>query len=100
MTYSVQECSAGMRTNPRKRGCSEHYKVLVRARTCVAVRAKKKLSNRKPETTTTQAVPSLSRARTCVPVRAKKKKKLIDNYHVNCDVIAPCPVIGLVNKWP
>ena len=35
----------------------------------MAVRAKnkqKKLSNRVPETTTTQAVPSLSRARTCV----------------------------------
>ena len=51
--------------------------ILVRARTCVAVHAKnkeikinKKLSNRVPETTTTQAVPSLSRARTCVAIRA------------------------------
>ena len=45
-------------------------------RPCVPVRmwpsvrgrtwGKKKLSNRMPETTTTQAVPSLSRARTCV----------------------------------
>jgi len=33
------------------------------------------------------------RGRTC----KKKKKK---NCDVNCDVIAPCPVIGLVNKWP
>ena len=31
---------------------------------------KKKLSNRVPETTTTQAVPSLVHARTCVAVRA------------------------------
>ena len=40
---------------------------------------KKKLSNRVPETTTTQAVPSLSRARTCVAVRGKKKK--LSNNH-------------------
>ncbi len=48
----------------------------VRGRTCVAVcgkKTKKKLSNCVPETTTTQAVPSLSRARRCVAVRAKKK---------------------------
>ena len=51
---------------------SELY-VLVRACTCAAVRAKKtkKLSNHVPETTTTQAVPSLSRGRMCVAVRAK-----------------------------
>ena len=41
---------------------------------------KKKLSNRVPETTTTQAVPSLSRARTCVlvvawPYVGEKKEK-------------------------
>ena len=29
-----------------------------------------------------------------VPGRTCKKKKK------NCDVKAPCPVIGLVNKWP
>ena len=44
----------------------------------------------------------------CVPLRAWpymcgrtcKKKKTKKNCDVNCDVIAPCPVIGLVNKWP
>ena len=53
----------------------------VRGHMCVAVHAKKtkKLSNHVPETTTTQAVPSLSRARTCVAIRAwpyVQKKKL------------------------
>ena len=43
----------------------------------------------------TSAGPYL-RARTCVAVSAKKKK----NCDVNRHVIAPCPVIGLVNKWP
>ena len=79
---------------------------------------KKKLSNRVPETTTTQAVPSLSCARTCMAVRAwpyvqKKKKKNFQtttqaeeekkkrkHCDVIRDVIAPCPVIGLVNKCP
>ena len=41
----------------------------------------KKLSNRVPETTTTQAVPSLSRARTCVAVCAKKNKKTFKQPH-------------------
>ena len=47
----------------------------------------KKLSNRVPETTTTQAVPSLSRGRTCVAVRAwpyvqtKKNKKTFKQLH-------------------
>ena len=58
----------------------------VRGRTCVALRAKKKkqLSNRVPETTTTQAVPSLSHARTCVAVRANppKNRKLSNNHTV------------------
>ena len=45
-------------------------KSLVCARTCMAVRATKKNSNRVPETTTAQAVPSLSHAHTCVAVRA------------------------------
>ena len=50
------------------------------------MRAKKKLSNRLPETTTTQAIPSLSRARMCVAVRAwpyvqknKQTKKKLSN---------------------
>ena len=44
----------------------------VRGRTC---KQTKKLSNRVPETTTTQAVLSFSRARTCVAVHAKNKNK-------------------------
>ena len=39
------------------------------------------LSNRVPETTTTQAVPSLSRARTCVAIRAKKKTTTFKQPH-------------------
>ena len=60
----------------------------MRARTCMAVRAKKnkkKNSNRVPETTTTQAVPSLSRGRMCMAVRAwpyvQTKKKQLSNNH-------------------
>ena len=30
----------------------------------------------------------------------QKKKKKRKRKKKNCDVIAPCPVIGLVNKWP
>ena len=43
----------------------------VRGRTCKNIYI---YSNREPETTTTQAVPSLSRARTCVAVHANQKK--------------------------
>ena len=44
------------------------------------------------------------RAWAYVPVHAwpyvQKKEKKKKNCHVNGDVIAPCPVNGLVNKWP
>ena len=68
----------------------------VRGRTC----KKNKLSNRMPETTTTQAVPSLSHARTCVVVRAKHKtlKKTFkprsgNNNHTGRSFALACPYV-------
>ena len=46
----------------------------MRSRTC---KKTKQLSNRVSETTTTQAVPSLSCARMCVAVRAKTKPRAL-----------------------
>ena len=72
------------------------------------VQKKKKISNRVPETTTTQAVPSFSYARTCVAVRGwpymQKIKNNKKNFQTTCQKQQPhrpflCSRVP-VRAWP
>ena len=58
---------------------------------------KKKLSNRVPETYIYPLKRHILRYPASIVTSYQMKKK---NCDFNCYIIAPCPVIGLVNKWP